>query len=595
MRIRIAPMVTIERLIVIVRLADRGERARVLAPGDAKVDAEREGRAERDHDRADVEPDDDVVERDGERLALRRRLTAARVGTAAAAPPSRPRRRPRRPRVPAAASAARHPVDLGGQQARADQRAAAGASMRPATSSSSGAVRLATTVGAARRGLLAQVDPFELQLDPVCGGVLRRRLERGRLAVAADHRPPAELRGRDREHARAGPEVGERAARRAARRRARAAARGTASSSRARRSRTPARDRRRRYCPATSSASPPGVPGRRRTGSHEGRTTIRPPATATGSVEVAPAVGPVVGDLGRADLDQARRRPPPPGRGAPGSRRAGRRSRTRPTRRPRSSSTPPGRQLEQLREHPLGELRAAADREPDHSRLPSSDSCSWRARSRCLRESLRGTTTSTTTCSSPRPRAAERRQAEALEGDRVAGLRAGGDLDLALALERRHRDLAADHRQGRRHPGDRDQVLAAALEALVLGDRDDHVEVARAARRPRRRGRRPRSGSAGPTRSPAGPRRPRCARGRSRPAPSQRSQGCSATCPAPPQVGQAHGLDELAEGGAAHLLHAAGAAAGLAGVDRRPGLGAVAVAALAGRDGLEVDLRAGRR
>ena len=82
-------------------------------------------------------------------------------------------------------------------------------------------------------------------------------------------------------------------------------------------------------------------------------------------VEVAPAVGPVVGDLGRADLDQA-----VAGRGLEvgqrrAARRAARRSRTRPSRRPRSSSTPPGRELEQLGEHALGELGLAADGEPD--------------------------------------------------------------------------------------------------------------------------------------------------------------------------------------------------------------------------------------
>ena len=66
-----------------------------------------------------------------------------------------------------------------------------------------------------RRGLGAQVGAAHLELDPVDGGVLRRRLERGPVEVDGEHGAEAEPRGGDGEHARAAAPVGQRAARRA--------------------------------------------------------------------------------------------------------------------------------------------------------------------------------------------------------------------------------------------------------------------------------------------------------------------------------------------------------------------------------------------
>ena len=99
-------------------------------------------------------------------------------------------------------------------------------------------------------------------------------------------------------------------------------------------------------------------------------------------------------------------------------------------------------ELEQVGEHALGELGAAADGEPDQAAgwSPPSDSCRRSASLRCSRLSLRGTTTSTSTCSSPRCRAAQRRQPEAVERHRMPGLGPGRDRDLAVAVERRRRD-----------------------------------------------------------------------------------------------------------------------------------------------------------
>ena len=75
-----------------------------------------------------------------------------------------------------------------------------------------------------------------------------------------------------------------------------------------------------------------------------------------------------------------------------------------------------------------------------------------------------------------------------------------------------------------------------------------------------------------------------------RPLPPQTSHGVSGILPAPPQTSQATRADHLAEGRPRHLAQLAGAAAALAGGDRRPRLGAVAVAVLAGADDVVGDL-----
>ena len=142
----------------------------------------------------------------------------------------------------------------------------------------------------------------------------------------------------------------------------------------------------------------------------------------------------------------------------------------------------------------------------------------------------------------------------------------------------------------REHLDDADEVGSLAAEALVLGDRHSHVEVAGAPARPRRRARRPRSGSAGRTRSRPGSRRPRCAcrrPGRARRTPRTASP---ATRPSPSQRGQAPARTSWPNGGPAHAAGSGRAAALVAGPDRGPGLGAVATAALARRHRLEAQL-----
>ena len=62
-----------------------------------------------------------------------------------------------------------------------------------------------------RAALAAQSQRRDLERDAVGAGALERRLHRLRLDVAREHRRPAELRRRDRQHAAAAAPVGERA------------------------------------------------------------------------------------------------------------------------------------------------------------------------------------------------------------------------------------------------------------------------------------------------------------------------------------------------------------------------------------------------
>src|SRR5262245_27495949 len=55
----------------------------------------------------------------------------------------------------------------------------------------------------------------------------------------------------------------------------------------------------------------------------------------------------------------------------------------------------------------------------------------------------------------------------------------GNRQDQPLAVERRHRNLAAKNRDGQRHLQIRLQVVAAAFEVRVGSDGDDEVEITR--------------------------------------------------------------------------------------------------------------------
>jgi hypothetical protein len=264
---------------------------------------------------------------------------------------------------------------------------------------------------------------------------------------------------------------------------------------------------------------------------------------------------------------------------------------------------------EELGEDDLGVGAAHAQRQADHPpmmrlSLPTSDSsvatlaavidsASFSASLRCSRLSLRGTTTLTTTRRSPRPPGTpQARHAVPAHHDHLARLRAGRDADLDVAVERRGVEARAERGVRGRDVEHGDEVVAVAQEALVGGDADEDVEVAGRARPARR--------------VPAAAQADALAVGDA--LGDVDAQRAAPHLAAPPVAVLARlGRDlalaaadvarrlahDLAERRARHLLQDADAAAALAGDDRGPGLGAVAVADLAGLDRLEAQLDAG--
>src|SRR4051794_40918591 len=79
--------------------------------------------------------------------------------------------------------------------------------------------------------------------------------------------------------------------------------------------------------------------------------------------------------------------------------------------------------------------------------------------------------------------AAQPGQAQTAKDDLLARLRPGRYLHVLLPVERRDLDRPAEHRAGRRHLCDGHEVLALAVEPLVLGHHDLDVEIARRAAR----------------------------------------------------------------------------------------------------------------
>ncbi len=180
----------------------------------------------------------------------------------------------------------------------------------------------------------------------------------------------------------------------------------------------------------------------------------------------------------------------------------------------------------------------------------------------------------------------------------LARLGAGGTSTVARALERRApRASPPSAASGAGDVERGDQVLAFAHEALVLADADEHVEVAGGARRARRRDRGRRARMRWPSAIPAGTSTSsscaarHAARGR-----GTRRTACSGTRPSPPQTSQTTVRTIWPNGVRVDRLQLAGAAAALAGLDRRARLGAVAVAVLAALDRLvgDLDRRAAR-
>ena len=112
----------------------------------------------------------------------------------------------------------------------------------------------------------------------------------------------------------------------------------------------------------------------------------------------------------------------------------------------------------------------------------SPDSSAYAASSsRARLDSLVGTTTSTSTCRSPRTPRREVRHALAAQPDLRRRLGAGLDLDLLVAVDRRDRDPRPERRLGDRHLGLVVELGAVALERRVRLDVDGDVQAARRA------------------------------------------------------------------------------------------------------------------
>ena len=226
--------------------------------------------------------------------------------------------------------------------------------------------------------------------------------------------------------------------------------------------------------PASSSASRPGMAGSAagRPVSHEGRTTIRPPATATGSwksrqrsaqssgisVEListspSPAAASSVGELrqlARRPVDRVLVKPAASSASRPGA--AG--SATHPPPRPRRAPARAARRAP--RSASSGRQRTASR----ITRRRATRAGARRGRAACARACV-GTTTSKTTCCEPRRPLRSDGRPSPLSRSRVARLGAGGDLRPRARRRASGRsDLAADHRQ--RSPAPRRTVIRSS-------------------------------------------------------------------------------------------------------------------------------------
>ena len=266
---------------------------------------------------------------------------------------------------------------------------------------------LATTVGASGGRRSRRFMRSRVELDAVGFGVGGGGFEGGWLVVVAGDRVPAELGGGDREHAGAGAQVGRGAV-------------GLAGCLELEQE-LQAEAGRRVGAGAEGLAGVDDDVDRALAGRLPGGAQPEALADQERLVEVAPAVGPVVGDLGRADLDPARARPPRRARPARAARPRRRRSRTRrsPGRAPprprsapaRSARRAPARRA-RAQQRTASRIKPKARRtrlnRPSPRRGPrfsgSSDSSRRSASSRCSSLRLVGTTTSKTTRWSPRRR-----------------------------------------------------------------------------------------------------------------------------------------------------------------------------------------------
>ena len=469
-----------------------------------------------------------------------------------------------RPRRPARQHAGRdQPLRAG---ARAEQRLRA-----------AGAVRFATTVGAHGAVVAVHVADASSTSTP-----LRARVA----AIAA--RPPGRARSRSPARSRA---ARPRSPARRCPRPSRTAGRRGSSSPQQLQAQPRRRVRRRRRTRARVDHE---IRRARRRATAGGSSM--PPTAHRLQVRV-PAPLPAVGRPARSRLEHRVAAERAGSRRGAAARR-GRRPRTRRSRRPSRSSAPPREHRLQPRQRDLG--RRARTRMPSRTRrshpasarlslanMPSSArrlssvsvpaSCS--SRSRCLRGQPARDHDVDDDPQVARPAAPQRRHPAAAHHDRLARLRARGDVQRHVAVQRRHLDRRAQRRQRRGHVDHGHEVLAVADEALVLLDPHDDVEVAgRAAALAGVAA----AGHADPLAVGDPGRDVDLTRAGSRPS---RAVAGLAGLLGDPAVAAAlvaqRGPHHLPEARALDGLDLAGAAAAVAGHDRRARLGAVAVAGLA--------------
>ena len=431
---------------------------------------------------------------------------------------------------------------------------------------------------------VAAIGLPDVDRDAVVGRVPFGRLDRLRVEVEREHRLEAELCRRDREDAGAAADV-EHAPPLARPR----AARGRAASSDARRFRTRGRDRSRprshpRRAPpraARSRASRRGRAGGTAASDPPSRPRRRTPRRRRTPARCAPR-------RLRSCTPRARARPrlrSP--RSLPGRARSSRHAPLRPERRGRSPRRGAGASR-RPRHSAKGAPELLEEALVDAGRCSSSDSVSKRSRSsRCSSVRRRGTATLTSTRWSPR----RERSSDGIPLPRSTrtspGCVPGSKSSSELAVERGHGDSRAERGLDDRQVDLRENVVAVAHEARVAGDAHLDVHIAGASSV------RARMALATETDALAvvDPRRDldlelaRLEREAGALADGAGRLGHAARTAA----GRARlGADELAEDAAGDLLQLSLAAAGRAGDALRPGLGALAVAALAGRRDLEL-------
>ena len=452
-----------------------------------------------------------------------------------AAPPAarsrrRTRPRPRRPRWPAARS---RPASAGARRRRPSRRRAAAAA----------AAGWPRPSGAGRRPVVHAGRGAAPHRHAVDGRVLDRRPHRLALVVDARHRLPAELRGGDRQHARATAEVDERAARLELEQKLEAQPRRVVRAGAERLRRV---DRRCRCSPAAGGGRQGGAHV------HAGSPVSRPAGGTRASARASRRPPPPCGPR-RAPSPAAARRS-----GSAAARPAPRRRRTRRVAQVALLHAA-GRQLQQLGQRDLRVLAADAQRQADHRAAAGAGACPARSRpSEVLAAAaLSASRSNSSRCSRVEPAGHDDvdddAQVAAAPGRRSAGIPLPLEHeDLARLRARRHVERPGPSSVGTERRAERGAGAGTSSDVTRSSPSRTKRSSGRTCtrRRGRRAARRARPRARGPTGGCAG--RPRC-----RPARPQRSVRRRTSRPA--AVAALAGLLGHAPVAAAHVARHAGA------------------------------------